>query len=233
MKHKLKPRPHVVIYLGEPLLHRVSRTCSVRTQDARKPFVAYFGGAGTLGRPRMHAWMSRSTHGLRERLQAEPHGLVFTAPLAPGADVTSRDGRMQAELKEASQMVNCSNAMHHCKTTSSMCLVLLLLWPWHMGSSYGDHPKRACTLHKFKVTCPATCVDYTYKPCISTYCTQEVRRQLCQCSSPNTTQRSGRLTCEVRSCSHGRQAQPGAQMTRLLRCCILTAAHRRMACLTS
>ncbi|CAL5222421.1 g4783 [Coccomyxa viridis] len=73
-------------------------------QDARKPFVAYFGAAGTLGRPSMHAWLSRSTHGLRERLRAEPHGLVFTAPLALGADVSARDERMQAELKEASQM---------------------------------------------------------------------------------------------------------------------------------
>ena len=81
---------------------------SVRMQDARKPFVAYFGAAGTLGRPRMHAWMSRSTHGLRERLRAEPHGLVFSAPLAPGADVSARDERMQAELKEASQMVSCN-----------------------------------------------------------------------------------------------------------------------------
>lgn len=57
----------------------------------------------------MHAWMSRSTYGLRERLRAEPHGLVFTAPLAPGADVSSRDERMQAELKEASQVVSCSS----------------------------------------------------------------------------------------------------------------------------
>ena len=66
--------------------------------------MAYFGAAGTLGRPRMHAWMSRSTHGLRERLRTEPHGLVFSTPLAPGADITFRDERMQAELKEASQV---------------------------------------------------------------------------------------------------------------------------------
>ena len=84
---------------------------TVYKQDARKPFVAYFGAAGTLGRPRMHAWMSRSTRGLRERLRAEPHGLVFTAPLAPGADVSFRDERMQAELKEASQVVSPSNVL--------------------------------------------------------------------------------------------------------------------------
>ena len=77
-------------------------------QDAKKPFVAYFGAAGTLGRPRMHAWMSRSTHGLRERLRAEPHGLVFLTPLAPGADITFRDERMQAELREASQVCTIS-----------------------------------------------------------------------------------------------------------------------------
>ena len=56
--------------------------------------MAYFGAAGTLGRPRMHAWMSRSTHGLRERLRTEPHGLVFSTPLAPGADITFRDERI-------------------------------------------------------------------------------------------------------------------------------------------
>ena len=89
-----------------PQLRSPSLVTSVRVQDAHRPFVAYFGAAGTLSRPRMHAWMSRSTHGLRKRLRAEPHGLVFTAPLAPGADVSAREECMQAELKEASQVVS-------------------------------------------------------------------------------------------------------------------------------
>ena len=66
--------------------------------------MAYFGAAGTLGRRRMHAWVSASTHGLRERLRGEPHGLVFATPLAAGADAAPRDERMQAELREASQV---------------------------------------------------------------------------------------------------------------------------------
>ncbi len=52
----------------------------------------------------MHAWVSASTHGLRERLRREPHGLVFLMPLAAGADAAPRDERMQAELREASQV---------------------------------------------------------------------------------------------------------------------------------
>jgi len=83
---------------------QLAPSASANVQDAKKPFVAYFGAAGTLGRPRMHAWVSRSTHGLRERLRAEPHGLVFSTPLAPSADVRFRDERMQAELMEASQV---------------------------------------------------------------------------------------------------------------------------------
>ena len=83
---------------------KLASSVSALVQDAKKPFVAYFGAAGTLGRPRMHAWVSRSTHGLRERLRAEPHGLVFSTPLAPSADVRFRDERMQAELMEASQV---------------------------------------------------------------------------------------------------------------------------------
>ena len=66
--------------------------------------MAYFGAAGTLGRLRMHAWVSASTHGLRERLRGEPHGLVFATPLTAGTDAAPRDERMQAELREASQV---------------------------------------------------------------------------------------------------------------------------------
>jgi hypothetical protein len=47
--------------------------------------------------------LSRSTHGLRERLRAEPHGLVFSTPLSPETDAEAapvKDERIQAELRE-------------------------------------------------------------------------------------------------------------------------------------
>ena len=100
--------------------------------------MAYFGAAGTLGRPSMHAWLSRSTHGLRERLRAEPHGLVFTAPLALGADVSARDERMQAELKEASQMVSRSDFPYYPQFNSSALLARPALIAWHQCSSEGS-----------------------------------------------------------------------------------------------
>ena len=91
--------------LGKVALRTAPDQCRASAaQDAKKPFVAYFGAAGTLGRRRMHAWVSASTHGLRERLRREPHGLVFSMPLAAGADAAPRDERMQAELREASQV---------------------------------------------------------------------------------------------------------------------------------
>ena len=107
---------------------QLASSASAPVQDAKKPFVAYFGAAGTLGRPRMHAWVSRSTHGLRERLRAEPHGLVFSTPLAPSADVRFRDERMQAELMDASQVghaaflheVNRLDVVNNAKSAQSM-----------------------------------------------------------------------------------------------------------------
>ena len=62
-----------------------SKSCAARAQGCKRPFVAYFGGAGTGGHARLHAWLSRSTHGARERMRAEPHSLRFTMPLAPQA----------------------------------------------------------------------------------------------------------------------------------------------------
>jgi len=108
---------------------QLAPSACANVQDAKKPFVAYFGAAGTLGRPRMHAWVSRSTHGLRERLRAEPHGLVFSTPLAPSADVRFRDERMQAELMEASQVghaaslqeVNRLGLINIAKSAQSLC----------------------------------------------------------------------------------------------------------------
>lgn len=68
--------------------------------------MAYFGGAGTGGRPHMHAWLSRSTHGVRERMRSDPCGLDFCTPLAPRAQAeaaAAKDERMQAELLEIGQ----------------------------------------------------------------------------------------------------------------------------------
>ncbi|CAL8467510.1 g7048 [Coccomyxa elongata] len=75
-------------------------------EGAKRPFVAYFGGAGMGGRPHMHAWLSRSTHGVRERMRSEPCGLDFCTPLAPRAQAeaaVAKDERMQAELLEIGQ----------------------------------------------------------------------------------------------------------------------------------
>lgn len=55
-------------------------------QGARRPFVAFFGSAGTGGRSRVHAWLSHSTRGLRSLLRSPPHGLTFSMPLASEAD---------------------------------------------------------------------------------------------------------------------------------------------------
>lgn len=76
-------------------------------QGAKRPFVAFFGGAGTGGRPHMHAWVSRSTHGARERMRAAPCGLDFSTPLAPRAQAeaaAAKDERIQAELLEIGQV---------------------------------------------------------------------------------------------------------------------------------
>lgn len=76
-------------------------------QGAKRPFVAYFGGAGMGGRPHMHAWLSRSTHGVRERMRSDPCGLEFCTPLAPRAQAeaaAAKDERMQAELLEIGQV---------------------------------------------------------------------------------------------------------------------------------
>lgn len=75
-------------------------------QGAKRPFVAFFGGAGTGGRRHMHAWVSRSTHGSRERMRAAPCGLDFSTPLAPRAQAeaaAAKDERIQAELLEIGQ----------------------------------------------------------------------------------------------------------------------------------
>ena len=68
--------------------------------------MAYFGGAGVGARGRMHAWVSRSTQGLRERLRCEPHGLRFGTPLAPHVAEASdvKDERMRAELAAIGQV---------------------------------------------------------------------------------------------------------------------------------
>lgn len=39
-------------------------------------------------------------HGLRERLRSEPHGLVFSTPLAPEVEPLVKDERIQAELRD-------------------------------------------------------------------------------------------------------------------------------------
>ncbi|EIE24517.1 hypothetical protein COCSUDRAFT_61947 [Coccomyxa subellipsoidea C-169] len=78
----------------------------VTAQGTKRPFVAFFGGAGTGGRPHMHAWLSRSTHGARERMRAAPCGLDFSTPLAPRAQAeaaAAKDERIQAELLEIGQ----------------------------------------------------------------------------------------------------------------------------------
>lgn len=81
-------------------------------QGAKRPFVAFFGGAGTGGRPHMHAWVSRSTHGARERMRAAPCGLDFSTPLAPRAQAeaaAAKDERIQAELLEIGQVYSHSH----------------------------------------------------------------------------------------------------------------------------
>lgn len=94
----------------------------VDIQGCKRPFVALFGGTGAGGRPRLHALLSRSSHGLRERLRAPPHGLRFGTPLAPDLDgpaAAVRDERMQAELRAIGQVAPCllcppaSGTAHH------------------------------------------------------------------------------------------------------------------------
>lgn len=96
-------------------------------QGSKRPFVAYFGGAGTGGRQHAHAWMSRSTHGLRERLRSVPHGLVFSTPLAPEAEPAAvKDERIQAELREIGHVsfLYCLSPMmsfSRCPTVTARC----------------------------------------------------------------------------------------------------------------
>lgn len=65
--------------------------------------MAFFGAAGTGGRRRTHAWLSRSTQGLRTRLAAPPHCLAFSLPLAGPPGAGAPDSRMEAQLAELGQ----------------------------------------------------------------------------------------------------------------------------------
>jgi hypothetical protein len=73
-------------------------------QGCKRPYVAYFGAAGVGGRPAPHAWLSRSTHGLRARLAAPPNCLDFTLPLAGAAGAAgAADPRKAPEVPELGQ----------------------------------------------------------------------------------------------------------------------------------
>ena len=73
-------------------------------QGAKRPYVAFFGAAGVGGRPHAHAWLSRSTQGLRARLAAPPHCLHFSMPLAGEASADAADSRVEAQLAELGQV---------------------------------------------------------------------------------------------------------------------------------
>ena len=72
-------------------------------QGCKRPYVAFFGAAGVCGRRRPFAWLSRSSHGLRQRLAAPPHCLEFSLPLAGAAGADVVDPCVEAELREHGQ----------------------------------------------------------------------------------------------------------------------------------
>ena len=72
-------------------------------QGAKRPYVAFFGAAGAGGQRCTHAWLSRSTQGLRARLAAPPHCLAFSLPLAGAPGAAAADSRMEAQLAELGQ----------------------------------------------------------------------------------------------------------------------------------
>jgi hypothetical protein len=80
-------------------------------QGCKRPYVAYFGAAGVGGRAAPHAWLSRSTHGLRARLAAPPNCLDFTLPLAGAAGAA--ETRMAAELPELGQARTLQRSVAH------------------------------------------------------------------------------------------------------------------------
>ena len=65
--------------------------------------MVFFGAAGAGGRRRAHAWLSRSTQGLRARLAAPPHCLAFSLPLAGAPGAGAANSRMEAQLAELGQ----------------------------------------------------------------------------------------------------------------------------------
>ena len=68
-------------------------------QAAKTSFTAFFGAAGIGGRAGIHAFISRSTRGLRKMLKEAGGGLEFTMPLAPmqtgSSDAATRAGSGQ------------------------------------------------------------------------------------------------------------------------------------------
>ena len=71
---------------GQPPDHVTRHSAA---QGAKKPWAAFFGAAGTGGRPRMHAWLSHTQRGLR-RVLREQHGLRFTLPCCPALEAADR-----------------------------------------------------------------------------------------------------------------------------------------------
>ncbi|KAK9844097.1 hypothetical protein WJX81_004408 [Elliptochloris bilobata] len=89
------------------LLQQRAGTCEafyvLSPEGAKRPYVAFFGAAGVGGRLRAHAWLSRSSHGLRQRLAVPPNCLVFSLPLAGAASGDLADARVEAELHDMGQ----------------------------------------------------------------------------------------------------------------------------------
>ena len=78
-------------------------------QGAKTTFTAFFGAAGIGGRAGIHAFISRSTRGLRKMLKEAGDGLEFTMPLAP---MQTANSNAAARVGSGQVGVRCSHHHH-------------------------------------------------------------------------------------------------------------------------